>query len=148
MGIPIVAGTDTSYTAASLSSVAGEVRLLGEFGLSNLDALRSATTTAATLVGLERELGRLRPGYAADALVVGANPLSDLGALANVRLVVAGGWVAHEAPERVTRMARSTAVRLPSASTASTRRFAIGRLPAARERRSGAAGEARGDSDR
>ena len=39
-GIPIVAGTDTSYTAASLSSVAGEVRLLGEFGLSNLDALR------------------------------------------------------------------------------------------------------------
>ena len=97
-GIPIVAGTDTSYTAASLSSVAGEVRLLGEFGLSNLDALRAATTTAATLVGLERGLGRLRPGYAADALVVGANPLGDLAALSDVRLVVAGGWVAHEAP--------------------------------------------------
>ena len=31
-GIPIVAGTDTSYTAASLSSVAGEVRLLGSSG--------------------------------------------------------------------------------------------------------------------
>ena len=66
-GIPIVAGTDTSYTTASLSSVTGEVRLLGQFGLSNLDALRAATTTAASLVGRERELGRLRPGYAADA---------------------------------------------------------------------------------
>ena len=73
-GIPIVAGTDTSYTAASLSSVAGEVRLLGQFGLPTLDALRAATTTAATLVGLERELGRLKPGYAADALVVGREP--------------------------------------------------------------------------
>ena len=69
----------------------------GEYGLSNLDALRAATTTAASLVGRERELGRLRPGYAADAVVVAANPLSDLAALANVRLVVAGGWVAHEA---------------------------------------------------
>jgi imidazolonepropionase-like amidohydrolase len=96
-GVPIVAGTDTSYTAASLSSVAGEVRLLGQYGLSNLDALRAATTTAATLVGRERDLGRLRPGYAADAVVVTANPLADLAALAGVRLVVAGGWVAHEA---------------------------------------------------
>ena len=95
-GIPIVAGTDTSYTTASLSSVTGEVRLLGQYGLSNLDALRAATTTAAALVGRERELGRLRPGYAADAVVVAANPLADLAALADVRLVVAGGWVARE----------------------------------------------------
>ncbi len=95
-GIPIAAGTDTSYTAASLSSIAGEIRLLAQFGLSNLDALRAGTTTNAALAGRERELGRLKPGYAADAIVVGGDPLADLAALDDVRLVVAGGWIAHE----------------------------------------------------
>ena len=49
-GIPIAAGTDTSYTPASQSTVTGEIRLLAEFGLSNLDALRSATTVGAALL--------------------------------------------------------------------------------------------------
>lgn len=76
-GIPIAAGTDTSYTPASLSTIVGEIRLLAEYGLSNLDALRAGTTTGAALVRRERDLGRLKPGYAADALV-------------------AGGWIARE----------------------------------------------------
>jgi imidazolonepropionase-like amidohydrolase len=95
-GIPIAAGTDTSYSPASLSSITGEIRLLGEFGLSNLDALRAATSTGARLVRREREIGRLRPGYAADAVVVGGDPLSDLAALDDIRLIVAGGWIARE----------------------------------------------------
>jgi imidazolonepropionase-like amidohydrolase len=95
-GIPIAAGTDTSYNPATRSSVTGEIRLLAEFGLSNLDALRAATTTGAALVGRARELGRLSPGYAADALVVGGDPRADLAALDDVRLIVAGGWIARE----------------------------------------------------
>ena len=95
-GIPIVAGTDTSYTPASLSTIVGEIRLLAEFGLSNLDALRAATTTGAALVRRSGELGRLAPGYAADAIVVGGDPVADLAALDDVRLLVAGGWVARE----------------------------------------------------
>ena len=95
-GIPIAAGTDTSYSPATLSSIAGEIRLLAEFGLSNLDALRAATTTGAALVGRARELGRLVPGYAADALVVGGDPRADLAALDDVRLIVAGGWIVRE----------------------------------------------------
>jgi imidazolonepropionase-like amidohydrolase len=95
-GIPIAAGTDTSYTPATQSSITGEIRLLAEFGLSNLDALRAATTTGAALVRRERELGRLRRGYAADAVVVGGDPLADLAALDDVRLVVVGGWIARE----------------------------------------------------
>ena len=95
-GIPIAAGTDTSYTPATLSSIVGEIRLLAEFGLPNLDALRAATTTGAALVGRARELGRLKPGYAADALVVGSDPRADLAALDDVRLIVAGGWIVRE----------------------------------------------------
>ena len=96
-GIPIAAGTDTSYTPASQSSVVGEMRLLAEYGgLSNLDAVRAATTTGAALVGRQRELGRLLPGYAADALVIGGDPLADLAALDDPRLVVSAGWIASE----------------------------------------------------
>jgi imidazolonepropionase-like amidohydrolase len=95
-GIPIAAGTDTSYSPATLSSIAGEIRLLAEFGLSNLDALRAATMTGAALVRRARELGRLEPGYAGDALVVGGDPVADLAALDDVRLIVSRGWIARE----------------------------------------------------
>jgi imidazolonepropionase-like amidohydrolase len=95
-GIPIAAGTDTSYTPATLSTIAGEIQLLGEFGLSNRDALRAATTTGARLVRRERVIGRLLPGYAADAIVIGGDPLANLAALDDIKLVVAGGWIARE----------------------------------------------------
>jgi imidazolonepropionase-like amidohydrolase len=91
-----VAGTDTSYTPASLSSVATEIKLLAQLGLRKLDALRAATTTAAALLARERELGRLKPGYSADAVVVSGNPLENLNALDNIRLVVSRGWIARE----------------------------------------------------
>jgi imidazolonepropionase-like amidohydrolase len=95
-GIPIAAGTDTSYTPASLSSVVTEIKALASLGLPKLAALRAATTTNAALLARDRDLGRLRAGYAADAVVVGANPLDDLAALDDIRLIVAGGWIARE----------------------------------------------------
>ena len=96
-GVPIAAGTDTSYTAASLSSVVTEIKYLADLGLTKLDALRAATTTAAALLAREREIGRLRPGYSADAVVMAGNPLENLGALDSLRLVVARGWIVREA---------------------------------------------------
>ena len=95
-GIPIAAGTDTSYTPASLSSVVTEIKALANLGLPKLAALRAATIVNASLLARDREIGRLRPGYAADAVVVGANPLDDLAALDDIRLIVAGGWIARE----------------------------------------------------
>ena len=95
-GIPIAAGTDTSYTPASLSSIVTEIKGLAGLGLPKLAALRAATVVNASLLAREREIGRLKPGYAADAVVVGANPLDDLAALDDIRLIVAGGWVARE----------------------------------------------------
>lgn len=93
-GVRIVAGTDTSYTAATKSSIGGEVAYIASAGVSNLDAIRAATTHAADLFQLRRK-GRLVKGYDADAVVVDGDPLDDIGALQQVQAVIAGGAVAR-----------------------------------------------------
>lgn len=93
--IPIVAGTDI-FAADEDITIAGEIRLLAGMGLSNLDAIGSATTTAAAVVDQTDRIGRLQPGFVADAIVIGGDPLSDLAALDDLRMIVAGGWVAKE----------------------------------------------------
>lgn len=91
LGVPVVAGTDSFGTA--VDPVGGEVELLVDAGLSALDGLRAATTLPARLVGQERWLGRLAPGFAADALVLTANPLEDPSALTAIETIVAQGVV-------------------------------------------------------
>nr|BFF22353.1 hypothetical protein GCM10025732_03180 [Glycomyces mayteni] len=61
------------------------------------DVIRSATVTAAQLLGEEDRIGRVAPGFAADLLVVDGDPLADIGVLtdpeANLDLVMQGGKV-------------------------------------------------------
>nr|WP_245827914.1 amidohydrolase family protein [Sinomonas mesophila] len=90
-GVPVVAGTDSFGT--DVTPIGTEVRLLGEAGLSPLEALRAATTRAAALLGWEGRAGVLARGAFADAVVLDADPLADAGALKTVRAVVAQGVV-------------------------------------------------------
>ena len=72
-----------------------------EVGLSNLDALRAATTTAADLMRLD-DRGRIADGAAADLLVVDGDPSRDITAAADRgrhRRVVKNGIVAEEGPD-------------------------------------------------
>jgi imidazolonepropionase-like amidohydrolase len=95
LGIPIAAGADTSYSEDSVTSAATEVQYLNEAGLSALDAVRAATTTAARLFGLERKAGRIARGYSADVLAVDGSPLDDTTTLQSPRLIVHAGAIAH-----------------------------------------------------
>ncbi|MFF4715242.1 amidohydrolase family protein [Streptomyces eurythermus] len=89
VGVPLAAGTDSS--GGEVTPIGHEVELMHAAGLSPLDAIRTATTNAARLLGLSGTVGRLAPGCAGDALVVGADPLSDVSALSRpVRVVRAG----------------------------------------------------------
>ncbi|GMA38372.1 amidohydrolase family protein [Mobilicoccus caccae] len=92
-GVPIVAGTDSFGTA--VDPIGKETRFLHEAGLSPLEALRSATTRAARLLGWSRA-GRLTPGAFADAVIVDSDPLQDGAALEKVRVVIAQGVVVRE----------------------------------------------------
>jgi imidazolonepropionase-like amidohydrolase len=60
-----------------------QFRLLGKVQPA-IDAIRSATTTAAELLGREGEIGVVAPGADADLLVLSADPLADIAVLADI----------------------------------------------------------------
>ncbi|MFJ6854201.1 amidohydrolase family protein [Streptomyces sp. NPDC091271] len=89
LGVPLAAGTDSS--GGTVRPIGREVELMRAAGLPALDAIRTATTGAARLLGLERTVGRLARGYAGDAILVDGDPLADVSVLTKpVRVIRAG----------------------------------------------------------
>jgi len=89
-GVPIVFGTDAGVYEHGRN--AGEFALLVDLvGMSPSEALASATTGAARLLGLEREIGRIAPGYSADLIAVSGDPLRDVRVLEHVDYVMVKG---------------------------------------------------------
>ncbi len=72
---------------------AGEFALMVAGGMSNREALASATTVAAELIGLENQIGKLAPGFSADIIAVDGNPLADVTVLEDVNFVMVRGRV-------------------------------------------------------
>jgi imidazolonepropionase-like amidohydrolase len=75
---------------------AREIEFLVRAGLSPMQAIKAATGTAARVLGKEGTVGALTPGAFADLLVVDANPLENVGALADrdrIRLVLMQGRI-------------------------------------------------------
>jgi imidazolonepropionase-like amidohydrolase len=68
-----------------------EITRMREAGMTPMQIVVAGTRTAARVCGLESDLGVLAEGKIADVLVVDGDPLSDLSALARVRLVVHDG---------------------------------------------------------
>ncbi len=94
-GVTIAFGTDSGVSAHGDN--AREFELYVEAGLTPMEALRSATVTAARHLGLETETGRIAPGLAADIIALDADPLEDISAVWQVGFVMARGAV-HKAP--------------------------------------------------
>jgi imidazolonepropionase-like amidohydrolase len=64
---------------------------LGSIGLTNVEALASATTVAAEACGVADRKGRIASGYDADLVAVAGNPLHHLEALLHVQAVIRMG---------------------------------------------------------
>jgi imidazolonepropionase-like amidohydrolase len=94
LGVRIVAGSDTGYGPDSLTRVPQEIANLSMLGLTPLEAIQSATTTAAELLRIEKTTGAVEPGLEADLVVVEGNPLENLVVLQDPLLVVSNGRVA------------------------------------------------------
>ena len=90
-GVAIAAGTDAGTPLNPHGTIVPELALMAAAGLEPLQAIRSATSVAARVLGLERETGTVAPGLAADLIAVEGDPATDLKALDAVRLVIADG---------------------------------------------------------
>jgi imidazolonepropionase-like amidohydrolase len=85
-GLNVAVGTD-----GLVGKLAHEVRFLTEIGMSPLEAIRAATLQGARLMAAEGEIGSLQVGKRADIISVAGDPLEDISALSEVRLVMKNG---------------------------------------------------------
>jgi imidazolonepropionase-like amidohydrolase len=89
-GVPVVFGTDAGVVEHGRN--AQDFALLVDLvGMSPAEAIASATTGAARLLGLENEVGRIAPGYSADLIAVSGDPLRDVRVLEHVDYVMVRG---------------------------------------------------------
>jgi imidazolonepropionase-like amidohydrolase len=89
-GVRIAAGNDGGAPLVPVGDMVGELELYVEHGMSPQAALASATTVTARLFGLS-DVGLLEGGYAADLLIVDADPLASISALRAPRGVLRAG---------------------------------------------------------
>lgn len=94
LGIKVVTGADVSYTSASITRVSHEIANFVTLGMTPLEALQSATVTAAELFRIEKKTGAIEPGLEADLIVVEDNPLEVVRTLQDVLLVMSNGRIA------------------------------------------------------
>ncbi|WP_276300988.1 metal-dependent hydrolase family protein [Halorussus lipolyticus] len=92
-GVPIAMGTDAGTPFNHHRDIPEELELMVDHGLSEEQALESATVNSADLLGLDGEVGLVEEGYRADLVVLDSDPRSDVTTWQSPARVVAGGTV-------------------------------------------------------
>ena len=91
-GIPVGLGTDTGCPFVTHYDMWRELVYFHKYcGVSNSFALYTATRRNAEIAHIDGETGTIEKGKCADLIVTDENPLDDLTALRNVRMVMTRG---------------------------------------------------------
>lgn len=96
-GVPILAGTDANRAPGVPAnvphgvSIHEELELLQSCGLSTVEVLRAATCLPAKYFGLH-DRGSIQPGYRADLVLLGENPIENIQATRSIQRV----WLAGQ----------------------------------------------------
>ena len=88
--VKIAFGTDLS---GNHENAGEEFVWMARYGMPPLEVLRSATSTAAELMGWQERVGTLEPGKLADIVAVEGNPVSDITAMKRIVFVMKNGVV-------------------------------------------------------
>ena len=92
LGVRVAFGTDAGVFEHGRNAEEF-AQLVSYGGMTPAQALASATTDAAMLLGLENQVGRIAPGYSADMIAVDGDPLTDVRVLEKVKFVMVRGRV-------------------------------------------------------
>lgn len=101
-GVVILMGTD----APQVFSVPGfslrrELPVMVAAGMTPMEVLRSGTVNVARFLGNEDQAGTVAVGKRADLLLLGSDPLRDIGAVADVAgVMVDGRWLSRDLIDR------------------------------------------------
>lgn len=97
-GVPIVLGTDAGGFPWDEINQAEELRRYVELGMTPWEALRTATVTAAEMLGETGSSGVIAPGSRADIIATADDPLADITAMERVSFVMKEGVVVTREP--------------------------------------------------
>lgn len=90
-GVKLSFGTDAGVYPHGLN--ARQFKYMVRYGMTPMQAIQSATTVSAELLGRSKDVGALSPGHYADMVAVAGDPLADIAVLENVAHVMKGGEV-------------------------------------------------------
>ena len=93
-GAKIAYGTDAGVYPHGWN--AKQFRHMVQWGMTPMQAIQSATTGAAELIGWKDKVGQLSPGYYGDLIAVAGDPLADVTVLEKVSFVLKGGVVVKD----------------------------------------------------
>jgi imidazolonepropionase-like amidohydrolase len=90
-GVKTAYGTDAGVYPHGLN--AGQFATMVQYGMTPMQAIQSATTSAADLLGWKDRVGAIAPGLYADLIAVPGDPLRDIRQMEHVNFVMKGGTV-------------------------------------------------------
>jgi len=107
-GGKIVAGTDEGGVTMPGLSLHYEMQMIADMGISPMKAIQAATLWSAESFGQGKNAGSIEPGKFADFMIIEGNPLNDIAATRNVKMVIKDGQVMNTAydPKALTAVAR------------------------------------------
>jgi imidazolonepropionase-like amidohydrolase len=94
-GVKMVFASDAGVMPHA--EVGKQFRVMVEYGMTPMDAIRAATRNAAEALGRESDVGTIAPGRYGDIIAVAGDPTADVTLLANVPFVMKGGGIVKDA---------------------------------------------------
>lgn len=90
-GVKMAFGTDAGVFPHGTNAL--QFAYMVKYGLTPMQAIQSATTSAADLLGKTAEVGSIKPGKKADIIAVDGDPIQDITVLEHVKFVMKDGKV-------------------------------------------------------